>query len=45
MACSQDHKKIQAGAQDGIGVWCGLCGLNLSKNVTQTILATKEAAK
>jgi hypothetical protein len=44
MACSQDHKKIQAGAQEGIGVWCGVCGINLSKHVTQTILSTKKTS-
>jgi predicted PP-loop superfamily ATPase len=43
--CSQDHKKIQAGAVEGMTIRCGLCGINLSKRVTQAILAAKEAAK
>lgn len=43
--CSQDHKKIQAGAQDGIGVWCGVCGINLSKKVTQAFLSAKKTSE
>jgi|HubBroStandDraft_2_1064218.scaffolds.fasta_scaffold42239_2 hypothetical protein len=42
--CSQDHRKIQAGAIEGMTIRCGLCGLNLSKNVTQAILSAKKTA-
>jgi hypothetical protein len=45
MKCSQDHKKIQAQAEPGIRCWCGVCGIQLSKNVTAAILAAKESSK